>query len=256
MVENPNIRIAHARQRRWRSRSRLRLGGLVGGSALAVFGITRRSKLGIALAAAGGTVAFLSGIRRRSPETAAWATILVNCKREDAYQFWRDFENLPLFMNRLENVSVIDDRHSRWEAVGPGGRPICWDAEITDERRGEYIAWQSLPDSDVRVEGRVEFREAPAGRGTLISARIEYSPTDGAGYSFAKFLNKGLNFAMRQDLRRLEALMEAGEIPTIEGQSHGPRDLITGALRTADPTLRTRRGVSLREAVAARRRIA
>jgi uncharacterized membrane protein len=256
MVENPNIRISYARQRRSRSMSRLRLGGLAGGSALAVYGIARRSKLGIALAAAGGTLAFLSGIRRGSPEAAASATILVNCKREDAYQFWRDFGNLPLFMNRLENVSVVDERHSRWEAVGPGGRPICWDAEITDERAGEYIAWQSLPDSDVQVSGRVEFREAPAGRGTLIRACIEYSPIDGAGYSFAKFLNKGLNFAMRQDLRRLEALMEAGEIPTIEGQSHGRRDVITGALRAADPTRPARRGVSLRKAVAARRRIA
>lgn len=235
--------------------SRQRLGGLVGGGALVVYGITRRSKLGIALAAAGGTVALLSGVRRRSPETATWATILVNCKPQEAYQFWRDFENLPLFMNRIETVTVTDDRHSRWEALGPGGRPIRWDAEIIDERENEHIDWRSAPDSDVQVNGRVEFREAPAGRGTLIRARIEYSPTTGVSYSFVKFLNKGINFAMRQALRRLEALMEAGEIPTIEGQSHGPRDLITGALRVADPT-RPRRGVSLKDAVAARRRIA
>ena len=49
-----------------------------------------------------------------------------------------------------------------------------------------------------------------------------------AGEYTRNFLNKGANFAMRQDLRRLEAMMEAGEIPTIEGQSHGPRDFMTG----------------------------
>jgi uncharacterized membrane protein len=237
--------------------SRPRLGVLIGGSGgLAVYGIVRRSKLGIVLAAAGGTIAALSAIGRRSPETATWSTILVNCKPQEAYQFWRNFENLPLFMNRLENVSIIDSRHSRWEVLGPGGRPITWTAEITDERDGEYITWQSPPDSDVQVAGRVEFREAPAGRGTLISARIEYSPIPGTMRALAKFLNKGINFAMRQDLRRLEALLEAGEIPTIEGQSHGPRDVITGALRVADPTRPVGRGLSIKDAMAARRRIA
>lgn len=236
--------------------SRPRLGVLLGGSGLAAYGIARRSKMGLILAAAGGTIAALSAIGRRSPETATWATILVNCQPQEAYQFWRNFENLPLFMNRLENVSITDNRHSRWEALGPGGRPVSWNAEITDERENESIEWRSLPDSDIQVDGRVEFREAPAGRGTLISARIEYSPILGTSHALAKFLNKGINFAMRQDLRRLEALMEAGEIPTIEGQSHGPRDLITGALRTADPTRPARRGVSLKDAVAAQRRIA
>lgn len=236
--------------------SRPRLGVLIGGSGLAAYGIARRSKLGIVLAAAGGTIAALSAIGRHSPQTTTWATILINCKPHEAYQFWRNFENLPFIMNRLENVSVTDDRHSRWEALGPGGRPISWNAEITSERENEYIEWQSVPDSDVRVDGRVEFREAPAGRGTLIRARIEYTPIAGTSHSLAKFLNRGINFAMRQDLRRLEALMEAGEIPTIEGQSHGPRDLITGALRVADPTRPARRGVSLKDAMRAQRRIA
>jgi hypothetical protein len=61
---------------------------------------------------------------------------------------------------------------------------------------------------------------------------------------------------LRQDLRRLEALMEAGEIPSIEGQSHGPRDLTTALLRVADPTRPIRRESSMREVFAARRRMA
>jgi hypothetical protein len=105
------------------------------------------------------------------------------------------------------------------------------------------------------VNGRVEFEKAPAGRGTLITARIEYSPVAGLG-AVARFLKKGANFAIRQDLRRLEALMEAGEIPTTEGQPHGPRDRVTGILRIADPTRPIRPGTDLKEAMAARRRIA
>jgi uncharacterized membrane protein len=233
-----------------------RWGTLIGGSALAIYGITRRSPLGMALAAGGGTVALLSANRAPIPESVTTTTILVNCTPQEVYTFWRDFENLPRFMKRLETVTVLDERRSRWVALGPAGRQISWDAEITSERENEFIEWRSLPGSDFQVNGRVEFRQAPAGRGTLISARIEYSPSLGTGNTIAKFLNKGANFIMRQDLRRLEALMEAGEVPTIEGQPHGRRDIVTGIMRVADPTQPLRPQSNLKDTFAARRRMA
>ena len=161
-------------------------------------------------------------------------------------------------MNRLESVKVQQDdpRRSRWVALGPMGRRIHWDTETTSERANEYIAWRSLPDSDVQVDGRVEFREAPAGRGTLISARLEFRSVPGGNTALANFLKKGLSFAVRQDMRRLEALLETGEVPTIEGQSHGPRDIVTGVMRLADPTRPVRREAGMREIFNAKRGIA
>jgi uncharacterized membrane protein len=229
---------------------------LLGGGALAVYGISRRSPLGLALAAGGSTLALLGTANRANGrQPSLWASLLINCSRQDIYRFWRNFENLPQFMNRLENVTVLDGRRSRWTALGPGGRPIQWEAEITGERENEYIAWSALPGSDVLLDGRVEFQEAPAGRGTLVSARLEFRAAS-AMSTLANFLNKGLNFALRQDLRRLEALIEAGEIPTVEGQPHGPRDVITGLMRVADPTRPIRAGSKLREVFQARRRMA
>jgi uncharacterized membrane protein len=230
---------------------------LIGGSALALYGLTRRSPLGFALAAGGGTIALLGTQKNNhADKPSAETTLLVNTSPEEAYRFWRAFENLPLFMNRLETVTVLNERRSRWVAAGPMGRTIHWDAEITSERENEYIAWQSLPGSDVQVNGRVEFHEAPAGRGTLISVKMEFRPAVGGNNTLAKFLSRGLNFALRQDLRRLEALMESGEIPTIEGQSHGPRDLVTTAARVADPTRPLRGDANLRDVFAAKRGIA
>ena len=57
-------------------------------------------------------------------------------------------------------------------------------------------------------------------------------------------------------LRRLEAMMEAGEIPTIDGQSHGRRDFITGVMRIADPTRPIPARSNLKDTFAARRRMA
>jgi len=256
MVENSRTRMADAGRGKRRSMSRQKWGAIIGGSALALYGITRRSPLGWALAAGGGTMAVLAGTRMRSQEPSVWTSLLVNCSPEQAYRFWRDFENLPRFMNRLQTVSVLDNRRSRWTANGPMGQPIRWDAEITEERENEFIAWRSLPGSDVQVNGEVRFQEAPAGRGTMISARIEYGSASGMSRALGQFLRKGANFAMRQDLRRLEALMETGEIPTTEGQSHGPRDMVTGVMRVMDPTRPIPQGSNLKDVFAARRSIA
>lgn len=233
-----------------------RWGAVIGGSALAIYGISRRSALGVALAGAGGGLAAFALRGKANPQSTAFATILVNCPPDQVYRFWSDIENLPRFMNRLESVTSLGDGRSRWVAIGPGGRSIQWDAEITSERENEHIAWRSLPGSDIQVNGRVDFRKAPGGRGTTIIACIEYSPSLGTNNSLANFLNKGGDFLLRQDLRRLEAIIEAGEIPTIAGQSHGPRDLVTGVMRVADPTRPIRPGSSLKNVFAARRRMA
>lgn len=236
MFQNPRIDIQNAGRGDSRSMA-AQWAAVLGGSALAVYGITRRSTFGAALAASGSTIALVAGTqspRRQKP--SALTSILVNCSPADAYRFWRDFQNLPQFMNRLESVEILDNRRSRWTAVGPMSQPITWEAEITEERENERIAWRSLPNSDVEVNGYVEFEEAPAGRGTLITAEMEFSSLPGVSSAVAKFFKKSGSFAIRQDLRRLEALIESGEIPTIEGQPHGPRDRASRFMKVADPT--------------------
>ena len=257
MVQTPSLLLGDAGRGNPRSVAAQRWGALIGGGALALYGLTRRSPLGVALAAGGGTIAYLGANHKsRKQQSSTWTSLLINCTPEQAYRFWRDFENLPLFMNRLETVAVLDDRRSRWVALGPLSRRIKWDTEIIGERENEYISWRSLPGSDIQVDGRVEFREAPANRGTLISARLEFRPIQGTNGTLANFLKKGANFAIRQDLRRLEALIETGEIPTIEGQSHGPRDFVTGVMRVADPTRPIRPESNLKDVFQGRREIA
>jgi hypothetical protein len=71
----------------------------------------------------------------------------------------------------------------------------------------------------------------------------------------AKLLGKDPSFLMHQDLRRLKALIETGELPTTEGQSHGPRDRITAAIRVIDPDRPIRRDSRLAEVLSAERRV-
>ena len=198
---------------------------LIGGGALAVFGLTRRSRAGMALAAAGGLMAAGSRkIEAESQEYSAKASFAVNCSPEAAYKFWRSFENLPRFMTHLEAVKVLDNTRSEWVAIGPMNSRIRWHAEITEDRQNERIAWRSLPDSDLENNGVVEFRLNTAGRGTVVTVKISYRLAAGAaGRAVALLLGKSPEFTVREDLRHFKSLIEAGEVATTYGQTHGPR---------------------------------
>jgi uncharacterized membrane protein len=209
---------------------------IAGGAALALLGLSRRSKSGLAVAAIGGAVAF-AGYKASQPrDLDASATLTLNTTPEDAYRFWRNFEIFPQFMKHLERVTVQSDRRSRWSAIGPLGTRVEWTAEVTSEREGRSLSWRSLPGSDIDMEGSVEFSPATGNRGTTVRVRMRYSaPNTPVGATFAKLLGKDPGFLMQQDMRRMKALIETGEVPTTQGQSHGPRDRATGVIRMIDP---------------------
>jgi uncharacterized membrane protein len=230
---------------------------LVGGSTLALLGLSRRSKAGWALVAAGGALA-VAGTRTSKQQSTPFlgATILVNASPQEAFRFWRDLDNAPRWMNHIESVNELGDRKSKWIAVGPMGVKLHWTAEITDQRDGEYIAWRSLPGSDLNVNGRVEFKQAPGNRGTIVSSRMLYSIANSALRGAASgFIGRQAKFFVRQDMRRFKALLETGEIPTIEGQTHGPRSGVTAVARAFNPDRPLRGDWRAREAVASLRRV-
>src|SRR5213082_3253037 len=100
--------------------------------------------------------------------------ITVNRSPEDLYQFWRNFENLPRFMDHLESVQVTGDGRSHWKAKAPAGATVEWDAETTEDRPNELIAWRSTEDADVSNAGVVRFVPAPGARGTEIHVDLRY----------------------------------------------------------------------------------
>lgn len=228
---------------------------LAGAGALALLAASRKSKTGVALAVSGGLLAhYLTNGAGSSRRFHAEASFALNTTPDKAYAMWRNFENLPLFMRHLESVMVKGDRRSQWTAIGPLGRQVTWEAEIVDEKQNEWIIWRSLPGSDLFNTGSVEFRTAPAGRGTIMTAVMDYEPPAGAlGRAFATMLGKNPQFALREDLRRFKALVEAGEIPAIEGQPHGPRSTLVKAIHALHPERKSTESTA-REFVVAERR--
>lgn len=139
--------------------------------------------------------------------------ITINRPRHEVYGFWHNFENFPRFMTHLESVERIDDRRSHWKAKAPAGAAVEWDAEITEDRPNELVAWRSLPDSKVPNSGQVRFRDAPGNRGTEVIVELKYQPPGGKiAALLAKLFGEEPSQQVKSDLRRLKQVMEIGEI--------------------------------------------
>lgn len=214
-----------SRSRRTRGRARP-FAEIAGGSALALYGASRRDLSGAGLAAIGGFLVYrgIRGSQGLTEPIHVQQSFTIMRPVEEVYQFWRNFENLPRFMQHVRSVRVIDERRSRWEAYAPAGMSVSWEAEITDERENAYIVWRTLPGAAIPNRGSVEFRSARQGAGTMVIAAIDYTPPGGKmGAVFAKMFGEEPEIQVREDLRRMKQLLETGEIPTTEGQASGRR---------------------------------
>ena len=147
-------------------------------------------------------------------------SVTINRPIAEVYRFWRNFENLPRFMQHLQAVSMREEGISHWVAKGPAGTTVEWDARIINDVDNKVIGWQSLEGSTVATAGSVNFDETD--RGTVVRVRLQYSPPAGKlGSAVAWLFGEEPGIQIHDDLRRFKALLETGEIPTTEGQPSG-----------------------------------
>lgn len=226
---------AQVRKRHANVGSLERWGSVVVGGALVTYGLSRRTRAGAGIAAAGTTLV-LRGTTGHCPvySTMGVSTVVDDTRRalggpngfrvhesirlekpiEEVYRFWRQLENLPRFMTHLERVVDLGNRRSRWTAKGPAGTRVEWEAEIINEVEDKVIGWRSLPDSDLVTAGSVNFARARAGRETQITVHLQYAPPGGRlGKIVAQLFGDEPAQAIREDLRRMKWLLEAGEVP-------------------------------------------
>ena len=159
-------------------------------------------------------------------------SIAVNRSPEELYRFWRDLENLPRFMLHLQSVRQTSDRRSHWVTRGPAGTRIEWDAEITEDRPNEHLAWRSLEGADVDNSGVVRFRARPGGRGSEVRVEMQYGPPGGmAGKAVAALFNQAPEQQIYDDLRRFKQIIETGEIVRSDAALEGAGQMWQRAAR-------------------------
>lgn len=141
-------------------------------------------------------------------------TVTIGKPAQELYAFWRKFERFPEFMDNVREIRRVDDTRSEWIIEAPGGATVSLKTRIVEDTPGKTIAWVSEADSQIEHEGRVEFAEAPPGRGTYVRLLLRYTPPAGEiGRLVAKVMQREPNVQARRDLRRFKQLMETGEVP-------------------------------------------
>lgn len=224
---------------------------MAAGGALAAYGLSRRARPGGAATLAAAALLYRGATGRcdvyralgvdRAEGTTRYAadrgsdtrrvlgglrgihveqSVTISTPIAEAYRFWRNLENLPMFMHHLKSVSLREEGVSHWVARGPAGLRVEWDARIINEVENKVIGWQSLKGSTVSSAGSVNFDETP--HGTRVRVHLQYNPPGGRlGAAVARLFGEAPNQTIREDLRRFKQLMETGEIPTTAGQPSG-----------------------------------
>jgi uncharacterized membrane protein len=134
----------------------------------------------------------------------------------EAYDRWTRFEQFPTFMDGVDRVVQLDDKHLQWTAT-IAGREKQWTAEITDQTPDTRIAWKSTSGAD--NAGAVLFE--PLGPDlTRITLKLVADPegpveTVGAAVGLLERQVKG-------DLERFRDAVEAGgPVDGWRGEIHG-----------------------------------
>lgn len=213
-----------------------------GGAALTLLGLKRGGFGGMLLTLMGGGFIYRAttghcdlyskmGVNTAMPEeradTGVWERgikveycITINKPPHELYQFWRNLENLPLFMKHLDTVKQIGPTLSHWTAKAPV--KVEWGAEIINDIENSLIAWKSLPEADVDSAGSVNFNWSADGWGTDVKIAMQYRPPAGkVGAALLKLFGQNPGKQIEEDMRNFKQLMEAGEVPTTVGQPVG-----------------------------------
>lgn len=208
-----------------------RVASFAGGGLLVLYGLARRSWPGIFLAGAGVLLAHRGmsgrsylyerlGVDKPGAPLEVNQVVTINRDIGEVYAFWRKLENLPVFMKHLRSVQQITNTRSRWVAQVSGKGPAQeWESEILEDKPNELIRWRGLPNGGIQHSGVVRFRRAPGNRGTEVQVQMEYRPP--VGMTVAALMYPVTKQMLREEIRRFKWVMEAGEIPTTEGQPSG-----------------------------------
>ena len=120
-----------------------------------------------------------------------------------AYNQWTQFEEFPSFMEGVKEVRQLDDTHLHW-VVEHKGQTHEFDAEITEQKPDERIAWRSEGGAD--NAGVVTFHRISDGK-TKIMLQLDYDP-EGVVENVGDAVGV-VSTRVKRDLERFKEFIEA-----------------------------------------------
>ena len=120
-----------------------RIGGLLAGMGLAVGGAAFAGFLARRHAGGGDDAPQHTRKRNSVGYAVVGRTVTIRKSRADLYEFWREFRNLPKFMENVESVEPDGEAHI-WRIKAPAASTVDIRTTISEEKKDEFIAWKSV----------------------------------------------------------------------------------------------------------------
>ncbi|MFJ2264156.1 SRPBCC family protein [Streptomyces sp. NPDC087844] len=120
-----------------------------------------------------------------------------------AYNQWTQFEEFPKFMEGVEEIRQVDDRHNHW-TTKIGGVKREFDTEIVDQFPDERITWRTTS-GDTRQKGTVSFQRLDDTR-TRVQLVMDVEPTGVA--EKAADMTGTIDRRVKGDMRRFKEYIE------------------------------------------------
>ncbi|HZQ68648.1 MAG TPA: SRPBCC family protein [Terriglobales bacterium] len=202
---------------------------MAAGAALAAVAKSRRGWSRWAFVLGSGYLVYRGVTARQRPETGAVrVAFTIEKSPEEVFRFLSEPSNWRQALPEFTIDSTADVIRIKLQTPAA---ILESDAEITDRAEGSFIAWRSLPGA-LEHRGVVRLRPAAGNRGTELSVAMEYAMPAGAiARGLASLSGHDPEQLVRETLRRIKQLLEAGEIPTTAGQPSGHRGAKGTALR-------------------------
>ncbi len=217
----------------------------ISGGALAIYGIARQDWGGAGLALLGAALIYrgtsghsfiYQGLNVNQPQEQQLSTnistipggkgikvrrtVTINRPVAELYAFWHDVEKTPLYTPLVESVTQTGERTSHWVAKSLTGQSVEWNSELLEDRPDTLISWHVHGETLTGNAGKVSFKPAPSNRGTEVTLELDYYQSP-ALVAVGKITGKAAEVQVMETLRRFKEIMEAHEVPTIEGQPTG-----------------------------------
>ena len=137
--------------------------------------------------------------------SAVEQSIQVHAPLRAVYDQWTQFEEFPKFMEGIKQVRQVDETHLHWVA-SVAGQTHEWDAEITEQRPDERVAWKNTGGTD--NAGVVTFHRLDDHQ-TQVMVQMDFVPE-----GIVEKLGNTLGVPARRvkgDLARFKELMESSD---------------------------------------------
>jgi uncharacterized membrane protein len=135
-------------------------------------------------------------------------SIRVSAPVSKVYEYWRNFQNFPRFMEHVEDVRLLDEEGvlSHWRLKGPLSTRAEFDARLTRDEPNKQIAWNST-DGSIQTSGTVTFTDMDENTQVHVVMQWADAPAGAVGEAAARLLQNP-DKMLEEDLQRFKDIVE------------------------------------------------